>query len=601
MTKALRTSVRTGGLRQGGLQAGLGSDSIFATASLDLNFAVNKNLGTLVDATTGSNLVDHTRASSGTYVGSDGLIKTALTNLLTYSEDFSNAVWDAQTSATKVSATGVDDPAGGTTASTWKNDGTTPADGGIRRTISGTSGLTYTYSAWIRRRTGTGDISMTVGQNVAFDVTSQVTSEWNRISVTNTADANTRGYIFIRTPGDEIDIWGAQLEQSSTVGEYIPTTSTINSAPRFDHDPETGESLGLLVEESRTNLLLQSEDFATTWASTLLTDNVDATAAPNGTVTADEIIETTATNIRSKEQNITSVASAVYTLSVFAKAGNGDKRFLRLSLNSAASVSLWAAASYDLDDGTVASSNSAGGGTVTSTSIQPFGNGWYRCILTGDIGANADLRALVTLTPNSSAYTSSGRGRTAYTGDDVSSIYIWGAQLEAGSFPTSYIPTTDITVTRAADVASISGSNFSSWYNDNEGSGFIEAFTAFTGATGANFYRFGLFINGNRVSRSGSGTTPQLLVTKNSTTQASPYAGFLQPNVFAKIIAAYKVDDFAISTNGSSPSGNAVDTPGSVPQGLTSAVLMDNNSGCVRRFTYWPQRLPNETLQTITQ
>jgi hypothetical protein len=54
------------------------------------------------------------------------------------------------------------------------------------------------------------------------------------------------------TDSGGIYLWGAQLEQSATVGEYIPTTSTINSAPRFDHNPTTGESLGLLVEEART-------------------------------------------------------------------------------------------------------------------------------------------------------------------------------------------------------------------------------------------------------------------------------------------------------------------------------------------------------------
>jgi hypothetical protein len=117
-------------------------NGLFNSASLDLHFAKTKSL---VDATTGANLVDFTRASSGTYVDSEGVIRTATTNLLLRSEEFDQ-----------------------------------------RLGVDGTSG---------------------------------------------------------------IYLWGAQLEQSTTVGEYIPTTSTINSAPRFDHDPTTGESLGLLVEE----------------------------------------------------------------------------------------------------------------------------------------------------------------------------------------------------------------------------------------------------------------------------------------------------------------------------------------------------------------
>ena len=64
--------------------------------SLDLRFAEDK---ALVDATTGSNLVDFTRASSGTYVGSDGLIKRATTNLLLRSEEFDNAYWGKSASS----------------------------------------------------------------------------------------------------------------------------------------------------------------------------------------------------------------------------------------------------------------------------------------------------------------------------------------------------------------------------------------------------------------------------------------------------------------------------------------------------------------------
>ena len=409
--------------------------------SLDQQFADRKDL---VDVISGQQLITHTRASSGTYVGSDGLIKTAVTNLLTYSEDFSNAAWDTLTSATKVSATGVDDPAGGTTASTWKNDGTTPADGGIRRTISGTSGLTYTYSIWIRRRTGTGDITMTVGQNVSFDVTSQVTSEWNRISVTNTADANTRGYIFIRTPGDEIDIWGAQLEQSSTVGEYIPTTSTINSAPRFDHDPVTGESLGLLVEESRTNLVPYSSDFSSTnysaSGSTLISDSA---TAPDGTTTADFLREDSSNGRHDFfNSSLISLTAAAHTFSFFAKA-NGRT---------------WIKARFDASGvfGGVFFNLSGAGSVGTadanySGSIQQFPNGWYRCSVSFTTTATSYIAA---------ARLATADGTDSYQGDGTSGIYIWGAQLEAGSFPTSYIPTTTATVTRAADVASISGSNF---------------------------------------------------------------------------------------------------------------------------------------------
>jgi hypothetical protein len=383
-------------------------------------------------------------------VGSDGLIRTAVTNLLTYSEDFSNAAWDTLTSATKVSATGVDDPFGGTTASTWKNNGTLTADGGIRRTISGTSGLAYTYSVWIRRRTGTGTISLVAGQNVDFDITSQVTSSWTRISVTNTADAATRAYIFIYTPGDEIDIWGAQLEQSSTVGEYVPTTSTINSAPRFDHDPTTGESLGLLVEESRTNLLLQSEDFSTTWGNIRRTFTTDDTTSPDGNLTAD-LIEADETNVNGSAvfQSFTP-SVATYTCSVFAKTDTCDVILLRVqNATSSAQIVL---ANFNLstgltagviDDGTVF--------TNSSQKIEPYADGWYRCSVTFTLASDA-------FTGQVRIYLVDAAGSLSVTAGK--SFYLWGAQLETGAFPTSYIPTEGSTVTRAADVASISGSNF---------------------------------------------------------------------------------------------------------------------------------------------
>ena len=246
--------------------------------------------------------------------------------------------------------------------------------------------------------------------------------------------------------GDQLyDLGGAKPTLDLNFSSNESLVDSVTGKTLVDHTRQSSATYvdgDGVIKTAVTNLVLQSEDFSTTWANTLLTDNTNAITAPDGTVTADEIIETTATNIRSKSQIITSVASTTYTLSVFAKAGNGDQRYLRLSLNSAASTSLWAAATYDLSAGVVTGDNSAGVGTVTSTSIYPYPDGWFRCVLTGDIGANTDLNSIVTLTPAQFTYTPNGRGRTSYTGDGVSSIYIWGAQLEESSTVGEYVKTT---------------------------------------------------------------------------------------------------------------------------------------------------------------
>jgi hypothetical protein len=261
MVQALRTSLRYGGLRQGGLQPGLGGDSIFATSSLDLNFAKHKNLGTIVDATTGANLVDFTRASSGTYVDSEGVIRTATTNLLLRSEEF-DTTW---VQPGIVSANTEIAPNGTLTADTITSGG---GAGSVYQNVSVLASTIYTASVYVKLGTmPSSDYKIAVYNNsasnfIAADVTPSQTpnsSGWTRVTYTFTTPVgctSVRWYPFRNgsaIPLSTVYLWGAQLEQSTTVGEYIPTTSTINSAPRFDHDPTTGESLGLLVEEQRTN------------------------------------------------------------------------------------------------------------------------------------------------------------------------------------------------------------------------------------------------------------------------------------------------------------------------------------------------------------
>ncbi len=154
-------------------------------------------------------------------------------NLITYSEDFTQSIWDApvtgRSRATRVTSTGIDDPSGGTTAATYKNGGTL-ADELIWRIAAGTANVPYTMSVWIRRRTGTGQIDFVVGDNIAVEVTSQVTTEWKRISVTATPTQTTvRAYILIKGINDEIDIWGYQLEQGESATDYYATTGTAKT------------------------------------------------------------------------------------------------------------------------------------------------------------------------------------------------------------------------------------------------------------------------------------------------------------------------------------------------------------------------------------
>jgi hypothetical protein len=452
-----------------------------AVPSLDLRFADNKSL---VDATTGANLVDFTRASSGTYVGSDGVLRTATTNLLTWSEDTSQ--WFIPGTGITISQNQTTAPTGALTADQYLETATTGLHSQNGTAFVFVTGNTYTYSVYVKpigdrnfeigypptvftgrfarfSLSGSGSVQGTDAGVTAF--IQAVGDGWYRCSATNTcaAGAGSRIGNFINNAsfsrnyaGDTavgIYIWGAQLEQSTTVGEYIPTTSTINSAPRFDHNPTTGESLGLLVEEARTNTLLQSNQFDTSW--TLDTGNptisLVSQTAPDGGAQSWKLTEGTSTGFQDIFQTGVSNSSGSSVYSVYAKAAERFKLSLRES-TSTGTIAL-----FDLSAGSVVVV--AGGGTPSPTAtITPVKNGWYRCSVrfNQSTTSNRTFRIFVV----EDAETTANGSIASRTGDGTSGLYLWGAQLEAGAFPTSYIPTVAATVTRAADVASITGSNF---------------------------------------------------------------------------------------------------------------------------------------------
>jgi hypothetical protein len=183
---------------------------------------------------------------------------------------------------------------------------------------------------------------------------------------------------------------------------------------------------------------------------------------------------------------------------------------------------------------------------------------------------------------------------------------VTNAQLEAGAFPTSYIPTTTATVTRAADVASITGSNFSSWYNQTEGTVFAEVAVAQPN-TGGNQFVFRTSDNtyNNAVAINIPGQA-QLSTASSGTFDGSANSvANLVANVSAKISAAYATNNLGISLNGATA---ITDTSATMPTGLNRADIGSDHAGfnrvkagTIKRLTYWPVRLADPTLVSITQ
>jgi hypothetical protein len=380
-------------------------------------------------------------------------------------------------------------------------------------------------------------------------------------------------------------IWGAQLETGSTATTYIPTTGAVNSAPRFDYNPTTRASLGLLIEEQRTNLLTYSEQFDNAaWTKTAVTINANSVVSPDGTVNADGVFETAVVSEHNVFQgSIATTLSQAYAFTVYLKAAGRTKAILRNNINNGSNVNV----GFDLQAGTVTFTP-----TDYTASITPVGNDWFRCGFVTTVATAGTRYAAVALTDTDPTNNSGA----SYLGDVTKGMVVWGAQLEAGAFATSYIPTTTAAATRAADNASIT--TLTPWYNSTTGTlavngsgvsdGNARYAVSFNDATLTEF--FGIRTLNNISSAGIDGAVNQWGLSKAYTSNAT-----------FKSALALAVNDIAFTADGAAPATDAAATLPTVNQmqiGTGPGLPIWN--GTISSIAFYPRRLSDAELQSIT-
>jgi hypothetical protein len=342
---------------------------------------------------------------------------------------------------------------------------------------------------------------------------------------------------------------------------YVDAQGIIRTAgpnqPRFDHNPETGESLGLLMEESRTNIFTSSTSFGGMTYQNGYSFQANTAIAPDMSLTAARV-RISNSSMNSWKFTSTTIGNT-YTLSCWVKSNSKGSRF---------NMEVYAAPGVNITN------------TFTAT------DKWKRFSMTvvNYPLSYAEWRVCKPLNLNVD-------------------YYIWGPQLEQGANLTSYIPTQASAVTRSSDIASITGTNFTNWYNQNEGT---------------------FFVSGTMVENVGN---PSIISFTNP--YYSPiltygiYWIWLPPGGGGQyggpIDSTYKAATVLYGTTASSNGYTQLSVNGqkctTLTNSLTPAWYFSQNSllicsfrgpgnpiyGKIKRITYWPKRLPANQLEAITK
>ena len=453
-----------------------------------------------------------TRATSATRVNGNGLIEVARTNLALQSENFLTT-WSQNNVSVTGNVTGTTDPFGGNTASQIFETATSGTHF-LAQTMTIVSGQTYAGSVFLKKAAGSPDwmqvafsttglagfanfnlTSGTVG-NVGAGCTGRIENYgngWYRCTLVQTATANgtsggpvivfinntniaTRYLSYAGNTATSIYVWGAQLEESSSASEYIPTTTVARTTfagvtvdgtaaaniPRLDYLQPDG-TIGcpaLLVEPSATNLVPNGTAFNTV-TDLSFTNSSDSPASSISGTLITKITGATG-GVFAQQTCLTSLpsGSTTYTISRFFKYNGTD---LTTSLSSNVSTQ-WGGTNW-IQQVVISAASGVTLGTSTNCtgSVENYGNGWYRVSARLTTGASPSGSTTVQYLMIVAGSVASG-----------SSFLTALPQLEVGSVATSYIPTTVSGVARAADV--IRDTTASGVIGQTEGTIYVEAY-----------------------------------------------------------------------------------------------------------------------------
>lgn len=380
-------------------------------------------------------------------------------------------------------------------------------------------------------------------------------------------------------PRMALDFTTAVLDSRVTVTRALNTATRINSSgyievvnanlPRFDFSPTSvGTCRGLLIEEGRTNLCTYSQDFFNPpWVPVNASLTASSGISPDGTNNATNLTFSATSGFMARATAIPISANTTYTHSIYMRATSGTFK-TKISRTNGAT---WATATVSPEL------------TLTTT--------WQRFDITYTSGA----------TDTVSDFIVGAESKTPYTMPATGTIQIYGAQVETGAFSTSYIPTVFTSVQRNADVVSMTGTNFSDWFNASQGAVFAEYIKKAGTGNNARVVSFGPFSAGSfaSIAALGSNRTGWYaagLVGLGTATDGA---------VNRQCIAYTNAGAFLGSINGGSPIVSAASDFTGV--GSDTLWLGTQSTGAnylnshLCKVMYWPQRLTNAEVQAFSK